>query len=333
MAGTTTEAHASDEKAPPKLKIAVRKDGQDTLVEKLLDDWQLPWELVSEYPLDEIDVKEATQVRTVAHRAPADRVQEYELHLANGAVFPPLVVTSTGEGIDFNTRLAALKKLKQETFPAYVVSCGNLEVAKALGAALNQRGGNRLTSEEIVDAAESFQRLGYKDEAIARELGRSTTWVRNQRREGVYAHHAGLVGIKEIKVTKPQQRQLSGIAHDVPFRAAVEAVAATNPSSKEVTALVENMNSARSDMEAVEMVEKAKAGWKPQGPPPQARATTTKATKLAREVAKVSETIAGASEAELVPADPEARERVKATLVAGMDALGRVLAMYEWSRS
>lgn len=242
---------------------------RDTRIEQLLESWQLSFELEPEFVLAKVKHSEGVQIRLEPHRAPTTAVDEYVTHMRHGAVFPPIVVTTNGFLVDGNTRMAACKKLERKTFPAYKVKFAILGQAKMFGAALNQMGGYRLTEEEVVVAAEAYMREGYKDEAIARALGKSMSHIRNVRRDRLYREAATRTGVAALEIPKPTRLHLAGIQHDEPFKAAVEAVAKAKPTIKDVGALVDRIENTRSDAEALAAVQEMAKQWGPiTGAPP-----------------------------------------------------------------
>src|SRR5258707_15666421 len=102
-------------------------------------------------------------------------------HVPRGGVCPPMLIGKPNIMIDGNTRLAAAKRVGRKTFPAIVVEIDSPERAKILAAAVNQMGGERLTSGEAHEASLLMMQQGYPDLAIARELGRDMSQGRRWR--------------------------------------------------------------------------------------------------------------------------------------------------------
>jgi len=274
---------------------------RDVRIEGVLRDWNLEFEFAAEYPLKKIDAgAHETQVRSSEHRAPRDMVDEYANQMRGGALFPPMVATHNGRLIDGNTRKAAAERNNFDTFPVYLVKLPRPDFGPMIGAALNQMGGKRLTSEESYAAAEAMMREGYSDEAIARTLGRSRSMVQNYRRENRYRDSADRTGVAALPVTRGVQRQLAEITHDEPFRAAVQLAAASKASPRDVQELVDKVEEARSEREELEIIEGYREKWKPAGPPPQRVAPNRAATAAGRKVDAVLATTATARE--LAPA-------------------------------
>jgi ParB-like chromosome segregation protein Spo0J len=279
---------------------------RDTRVESILERWGLTYQLVDEYPLRRLKIADETQARMAEHRQPTASVEEYATHMRNGAIFPPILVASNGMLIDGNTRAAAAERIGRDELPAYVVKLGNLEVGALIAAAINQTNGRRLASDELVAAAEGYLDAGYTEEAVARELGCSISHVRNVRRERAFREAAQRLGVEQLKVGKPQQRTLAGITHDEPLRAAIALVAEANPTAKDTAALVDELTTARSDADAVAIVNAKRTEWAPAGPPPRRAASGAKPMKALKAVKALVELINGAPEAVVTAGDDRA---------------------------
>lgn len=284
---------------------------RDTRAEALFTDWGLPFELEPQFPLLRLKLENATQIRVEEHRAPSETVDQYTIHMKHGAAFPPIVVASTGMLVDGNTRVAACKNLNLKVFPAYKVKFPHLGIAKMIGAALNQMGGDRLSDEEIITAAEVMMAEGYADEAIARTLGRSVSHVRNVRKDRSFRAAAMRTGVEHVALASPARRTLANVSHDEPFKAAVEAVAEHRPPQKEIAALVEKIEDTRSDAEAVAVINAVKAQWGPvTGPPPGKKSLSRSKAKQAIKHVRALVELAEPNPADVVlPDDAEAAEQ------------------------
>jgi hypothetical protein len=282
---------------------------RDTRVETLLESWSLPFELEQDFRLARLDFNDATQIRQEAHRAPKSIVDQYVTHMRHGAIFPPIVIGTNMMLVDGNTRVAACKTLNIKSFPAYKVRFPHLGMARLIGAALNQMGGDRLAEEEIVVAAEAMMAESYGDEAIARTLGRSVGHIRNVRRDRVFRDAVERTGLGTVKLSKQVQRVLAGIQHDEPFKAAVDVVRRANPALKDITQLVSQMDATRSDADAIAVVKRAEEQWGPvSGPPPAPRPLNRSRAKKAlvhvRALLEFGENPAGL----VVPDDDQAQK-------------------------
>jgi|GEM_PF-3078306 len=305
---------------------------RDTRVEGLLNEWQLPFELDAAFPLARVKVEETTQIRSEAHRAPKGTVDQYATHMNHGAVFPPIVVSTDGRLIDGNARLAAARILKLKTFPTYKVKFPHLGIAKMIGAALNQLGGDRLADDEIIIAAEAMMDEGYADEAIARTLGRSVSHVRNVRRDRLFRESADRIGLSKVRLPKAVARVLAGISHDEPLKAAIALVHRANPAMKDVSRLVNDVEKTRSDADALAVIQNTETKWGPvTGPPPVRKpANQSKAKKALSQVKALLELTEGILPTELViPDDANA-----AQLWQQLNSLAtNVVAVYATQRS
>jgi hypothetical protein len=306
---------------------------RDMRIEGLLREWELEFEFDAEYPLKKIDAETGeTQVRMPEHRAPRETVEEFTTQmrgqlLLGRVTFPPLVLTHNGRLIDGNTRKAAATRNGLEVFPVYLVRLPRTDFGPMIGAALNQMGGKRLTAEEAYAAAERMMREEYADEAIARTLGRSVQMVRNYRRERRYRDAADRTGVAALTVSRSAQRHLADVTHDEPFKAAVELVASAKAAPRDVQELVQDVSSARSERQELEIVDEYRKKWKPAGPPPQRTTPTRAATAAARKVDAVLAIKAPASElapaslrADLEPKWQQLRDRADQVLAAFAEA-------------
>jgi ParB/Sulfiredoxin domain len=103
-----------------------------------LREWNLVYEIVPDFPLSRIRRDDQSQVRQLAHIAPALRVEEYAQQMRNGAMFPPILLMTPDLLIDGNTRLKAAQRIGRQSFPAIVVDTKTRDMALILAASLNQ---------------------------------------------------------------------------------------------------------------------------------------------------------------------------------------------------
>lgn len=240
-------------------------------IEAKLREWDIEYEYVEAYPVADVKSVEWTQVREEAHIADRDTVTEYRTQMAQGSVFPPVVLMAPDVLVDGNTRISAAKGLRRKHFPAFVAKFNSVDLAKTFAAAMNQQGGRRLTPAEAYEAALTMMRRGMADEAVAREIGRSVEAVRQMRRRKEFAERsAELPEIAEVaeRVKQTQQVKLSQIKHNPAFVEAVKLVADTKPPERMVSDIVKAATEARTDAEAVSAVRALRAELAPAGPPP-----------------------------------------------------------------
>jgi len=227
--------------------------------ESIFNRWGLNFELIPDFPIASIQDLEGQQVRFRANIANRDVVEEYFQQHQNGAVFPPVVLAHPGTIIDGNTRLAMARQAKLETFPVYMVRVSSLDLAKALGAALNQVGGLRLTADEAYKAALDMmgENLQFTDTQIAQTTGKAAWQVKNWRAEQEAKAHAQRTNTEASfeTVPKTQHKSLARVVQDAPFAAAVKLAGSRRLPNAAVKTLVEEINKAPSEQEAMAAVD------------------------------------------------------------------------------
>jgi ParB-like chromosome segregation protein Spo0J len=238
-----------------------------------LREWNLEYRVEQQFPIAGIDVSGAAQVRAVSSIAPAQRVEEYRQQMANGALFPPVLLRETGGNpllIDGNTRLAAARKNGRKTFPAVIVDTKTPEMALTLAAAVNQMGGERLTPAEAHEAALRMMRQGFPDQAIGRELGKDISQVRRWRAQQDVIERADALGLKNKVdlLSAGTIGQLGSIRHDAPFAELTKLFADIRPKEKDAKEYVQTVNETASDDAALAVIEALREDLAPAGPPP-----------------------------------------------------------------
>jgi hypothetical protein len=227
--------------------------------ENIFNRWGLNFELIPDFRIADIQDIPGQQVRFRANIANRDVVEEYYEQHANGAVFPPVVLAPPGTIIDGNTRLAMARKAELETFPVYMVRVSSLDLAKALGAALNQIGGVRLTSDEAYQAAVDMmgENLKFTDAQIAEITGKAAWQVKNWRAEQQAAQHAQRTGTAAsfAEVPKTQHKTLAKVIQDAPFAAAVKLAGSRRLPNATVKRMVDDIVKAPSEQEALAVVD------------------------------------------------------------------------------
>jgi hypothetical protein len=225
--------------------------------ESIFNSWGLSFELLPEFPIANIQDIAGQQVRFRAHIANSDVVDEYFEQYQNGAMFPPGVLAHPGTVIDGNTRFAMARKAKLETFPVYMVKVSSLDLAKALGAALNQIGGVRLTQDEAYQAALDMmgENLNFTDTQIAKTTGKASWQIKNWRAEQEAAQHAQRVGASLETIPKTQYKTLAKVVQDAPFAAAVKLAGSRRLPNKVVKQMVDDISKATSEQDALETID------------------------------------------------------------------------------
>jgi hypothetical protein len=250
--------------------------------ESIFNRWGLSFELIEAFPLAEIKDIEGQQVRFRTNIANPDIVEEYYEQYQNGAPFPPGVLAAPGTVVDGNTRFAMARKAKLETFPVYMVKLSSLDLAKALGAALNQVGGVRLTQDEAYQAALDMmgENLNFTDTQIAQTTGKASWQIKNWRSEQQAAEHAHRTGTSLDAVPKTQHKTLAKITQDAPFTAAVKLASSRRLPNKAVSDMVHDILIAPSEQDAVAIVQDVAVEYPAGGPDRQAVVTNQKARRM-----------------------------------------------------
>ncbi len=227
--------------------------------ESLFNRWGLEFELIEAFPLANIQDIAGQQVRFRANIANHDVVEEYFEQHKNGAVFPPLVLAYPGTMVDGNTRKAMAEKAELTTFPVYMVKFNSLDLAKAVGAALNQTGGVRLTQDEAYQAAVDMmgENLNFTDAQIAQITGKASWQVKNWRAEQHAAEHAQRTNTAGdlAAVPRTQYKTLAKVVQDAPFAAAVKLAGSRRLPNAVVKTMVEEIVQAPSEDEALAVVQ------------------------------------------------------------------------------
>lgn len=252
-------------------------------IEAKLVEWHLDYEYKPRFPVPDIRVANWVQVREEQHISDKESLSEFAVQMREGSVYPPIVLMSPNVLVDGNHRYNAAKALRRRLFPAYVVQFPTVDMAKAFAAAMNQLNGRRLDNEEAFQIAQTMFAMGLDDQAIAREIGRSQEAVRQMRKRKEFVARTTRLGLEETAVDiKDRQRvKLAQIDHDPVFAKAVEIAGSAKLPAKAITEIVKAADSATSDGEAIETLEKLRGDLAVAGPPP-TRVAVPQAVKAAR---------------------------------------------------
>lgn len=255
---------------------------RDPRYEAKFTEWNLEYRFEPAFPVDAIRVADWAQVREKMHIAPMEQVEEYRQQMANGAVFPPVVLMGPETLIDGNTRLQATKRLHKKTIAVYIVELASVPMAKSLAGTLNQMGGKRLSAEEAAEAAKVMMGMEFTDEAIAREIGRSVEQVRRIRNQIEFGERTERLNLERQaeQISQDNRVRLNSIKHDPPFREFVDFVAEVAPPKKTVSDLLKKVNDAPSDADAITVIHETKRELgRPAGPPPRRPALPPEVTQ------------------------------------------------------
>jgi len=260
---------------------------QDPRYEAKFREWNLEYRFEPAFPIEAIRIAEWAQVRRPGHIAPEEEAEEYRQHMANGAVFPPVILMAPETLIDGNTRLKATKKLHKKTIAVYIVELASVPMAKSLAGAINNMGGKRLSAEEAADAAKTMMDMNFTDEAIAREIGRSVEQVRRIRNQIEFAERSRKLNLERHaeQVSQDNRVRLNSVKHDPPFAAMVDFVAELAPPKKTVSEVLKQVNEANSDTDAITVIETAKRELRPAGPPPRRPTVSPQVTQMSMHLA------------------------------------------------
>lgn len=264
---------------PPFTEDVVR----NSQAEAIFDNWNLTYTLDPAFPVDDIRSIESQQVRDSGNRANRHIVEEYFQQSENGAKFPPIVLRKNGALIDGNTRLAMWRKTGRDTVPVYLVDLPSTDLARSLGAQLNQIAGVRLTPDESARQALAMLQEGTFDDAqIARIVGRSRQQVARWRQEQDFNERAEKAGVADAakRIPDVQRRALSKVVMIKPFAELVNLCASRRVPNADLTALVAKVLAAESESAALEAITATAAELTPTGPDGRTPAINPKARRM-----------------------------------------------------
>lgn len=238
-------------------------------LERVLIAWNLPYVIEPEFPVNAVKTDGVpTQARELLHQAPKERVDQYIVHMRAGAVFPAIVVNKDYALIDGNTRLAASKRIGRASIPAIVVDAKTEEMARVLGASLNQMGGERLTPDEMYQNAGLMMDMGMEPEAISKCFGCSVAQVHRWRRENESRTRAERLDLGGRKLPKNAWQRMASITLDKPFGDLLVLADEASLGETAMKEIVDRVVSAGSEEEMVKAIADYRREIWPCGPPP-----------------------------------------------------------------
>jgi ParB-like chromosome segregation protein Spo0J len=307
---------------------------RSTQAEALFEEWKVPFDLTDNFAIDQIQTQPYSQVRTEEHRAPKANVEQYALQMSNGAVFPPVVLAANDNAvIDGNTRIAAHRRIGRTTIPAYLIKPATATMARAIGAALNMMGGERLSPVEQEQAARDYLEAGFTDAEIARRLGRNTEWARRQRKEQAFndraADHPGAA-----KLNRMTKVHLADVGLDAPLTKVLDAVGdGLSVDSVWAKKIADATTGARSEAAAVQAVDQVLDEIRSVQQAPEARTAKAKQSRqMIQAMRKVDTLTKLLTELDVPLIDPMAsdyRESLRLLRDAVDGVLGRLPAVPE----
>jgi len=226
-------------------------------VEVIFAEFGLSYTHECTFPVDAVTHGDAVQVREAQNRAPKDAVDQYARQMEHGALFPPIIVRQdTHEVIDGNTRLYAARKAGRQTVEAFIVDVPTEEIAVDLGAAVNQTGGLRLTSDEMYRVASRWIEAGKDPKSIARRLGCSETQARKWRLKKTTLDRAAKLGLDEVASKLPVSTliKLAPVTLDKPFEALLKLAVDAKSPEKQTADIVRQIGEAGSEEDAIKII-------------------------------------------------------------------------------
>lgn len=223
----------------------------------------VPFELVEEFPIEQIVFNRNVQVRE-KDIAPTHRVRRYEEQMNAGTVFPPLVIRKQDKALlDGNTRLAAYNRIGRAATAVYVVDPRNDNTAVILAASLNQLGGADLHPDEARAAALKMSRQGFSVAAISKEIGVSGAKITRWQNVEAGRKHAERLGQSDAfdDLSQNNQETLAKVSRDGAFVELLKVMTEQQPKTPELKDLVKRVNVAGSDDEALEDVRRTSLAW------------------------------------------------------------------------
>jgi ParB-like chromosome segregation protein Spo0J len=239
----------------------------DQALENELNSIGVNFERKAEFVLALVERRAGTQVREQQHQAPRESVDRYTAQLAEGALFPPIVVQADPAApeerfflIDGNSRMAALANLKRKVFPAYIVHARDFVTCQEIGIYLNQRNGLSLEKQEALRWAKAALARGTAASRVARISGLSKTTVKRMQGENYFDERAGMVRLDEgleKRLTQAAKAEIAErIKDDSVFKAIAELADDTGmTASTDLKTLIREVSNAPSEAERLRVIE------------------------------------------------------------------------------
>jgi ParB-like chromosome segregation protein Spo0J len=238
----------------------------DQALETELQSMGVNFERKTEFPLSFMQRRDGTQVRAAEHRAPKESVDRYTAQLAEGALFPPIVVQADPGApderfflVDGNSRVAALGRLNRKSFPAYIIHARDFVTCQEIGIYLNQRNGLSLDRDEALLWAKAALARGTAPSRVARISGLAQNTVRRMLGENLFDERA-----RPLRLERPTQRlsqaakaQIAqNLKDDAVFKAVAELADDTGmTATTELKTLIRDVSNAPSEAERLRVVD------------------------------------------------------------------------------
>ncbi len=230
-------------------------------LESWLSTRAVSWRLDPAVPIGAID--QLAGLSNQARLEPLDEatVERYAADMADGAVFPPVVLADDGSGalepVGGNHRIAAALRAERSTIPAYVVSTSDARVLWLLALEDNRRHGRPLTTRERLHHALRLVEQGYTATEAGRTVGvPASTLVRHGSAEKADKRAADLgvdpAGWEDLSVST--RARLDAIEADRVFAKTAAMCAAGTITGAEIGGLVGRLNAADTGAEAMQLL-------------------------------------------------------------------------------
>lgn len=254
----------------PTIKNRAQLDDVAKPVVDLIEKFGFAWKFITNYPTPGVDRE--VQIRNESHRGPRQEVIKYAAAMTRGDRLPPIVISRDGYTIDGNTRSRAAVKNRYPTLGALMLDDDwdtddrrVRERMRALGAAFNLRNGRGIDQEEQDNAIRALAADGtYAPSRIADLLGVPVGRVNAALYVDRAIDRLERLGVSvSDSVGKPQLQELGRAANklnDKPYEALYSIIRDAGLPTREIRRLTSSVAKSGSDVAALELLAKDRAG-------------------------------------------------------------------------
>jgi hypothetical protein len=238
----------------PKKEKSMAKDlGAESVLSRL----GVKFRYEAELPIESISQSKPHQVRNDAHLAPQAEVNKYAQLLTAGADFPPVLVTANEKAmLDGNTRVAAFRKVKRQTIPAYLCEVRSPRVGRTIAVAMNAKAGNRMSKAEIVEWVRGLNGDLPSDDEFTLYTGFAARTLRRIIQAKNFDERAVRLGVvPQYEFVDTVKTKLEGIELDSVFSALTVLVQDAGMDSAETGELVKTVAAATSEEQKLAIIE------------------------------------------------------------------------------
>lgn len=223
----------------------------------------------AQFDLTKLSKDRRVQVREHVHYAPTSNVLQYSVQMKSNA-FPAIVVTRNGYTVDGNTRIGACEKNGLQLFPAIIIDAdyhaGDEKIDAriiAIAAAMNMKGGERLTTTEMRVAVHKLVEAGMRSDLITRVLGVKNSVIQAVKAEQAAVNKFAKIGFANIKGLQPAVMRYFGTEklinlNDKPAKLLADLAVQANLNVNEVRDLVTAMFASGSEAAMVKIISDAR---------------------------------------------------------------------------